>query len=307
MPIALIGIVYAFVVELFALVIFPNLDLSFFDMYLSQHLMVTSFLLTFYLSSAHSARQNLLGYVRSVQGRANDMMLLVATHTRDSDEECRHYAARAADYILAALWATYANLDSTLREDAVVMLRTLLDREELKVVIGGDATNPTLGLRAGVKCLNMLGRHHTCGRQQGLNTASDVLAGQFFDNLLRLRGSLGSMVDAVDDNAGVAFAYQHLLLFNTTCLLTITPLGLASTMGWYSLVGTPLIYITYAGVLVLGRVMTKPYEPGHYEHMQISLRAALREHMAHWNNHAAGSGLVAVDPAAPGPCAVGSV
>ena len=297
----------------------------------------------------------------------------------DTDDECFLYAERASDLVLAAVWAVYGALDSTLKPHAIQALGALLDPDQ-KAVIVGEGAEPILGGKAAVRCLNVLGRLFARGRKAGLLSASDVIEGTFMSQLLGLRGTLAGLVDAVDDNAGVgtprlhtqtwdrwsqrslgcqrpitfrqrlhprltvayALHVQQRSHINTCCCSTPSVFSasrhLASRRRWDGITfsaprwctshvrraqtrasaragseraihgavrarrgacslaidaSPALLTLTVAdgGVLVLGRSMTKPFEPGKFAVMQIHLRAALREHMAHWPNHAAGAGF----------------
>ena len=102
-PLVLFGCAYAAGVE-YLHAERGDVSLEMFTAYYNSHLMLTTFLLSWYLGTCHSARQSVLGKVRSVQGRANDLQLLFASHTRDMGEECSAYCERATNYILAAVW-----------------------------------------------------------------------------------------------------------------------------------------------------------------------------------------------------------
>jgi len=102
--------------------------------------------------------------------------------------------------------------------------------------------------------------------------------------LIKLRAQLGSCFGIVADGGGVHLAYTQLLSINVACLLLLTPWGLYSSMEWFSLLATPMMFMHFFGLLVLARMLQLPFANTH-NGMRIQHRQLLQEHESYWDRY----------------------
>jgi len=258
-----------------------------FTTFYAGHVGVTTFFLVFFVGKCYGVYLEALGYCRGTQGRLQDMFLLTSMHPAAGTTEQVHKFRR---YILAAPWAVYGGLDSTLEDDAKKAIKSLVDADDYErlcqLAPAGKkaAGDRPLGAGPGLMLISLAGKQVFQQNSGSLSGAHLAYMQDVQEQLMKLRAQLGSMFDIVDDTGGIHLGYTQLLSLNVACLLMLTPFGLYTVMGWYILLATPMYFMHFFGLLVLARNLQLPFRNTH-NGMRLQHRVLLQEHENYWDRY----------------------
>jgi hypothetical protein len=167
-------------------------------------------------------------------------------------------------YEFAAVWLSFAALDSDLRPEAAAVVAELIHPEERKLLdeLSQSMGAPTseLGARHALTLLAWAGEAFNRARMNGdIDAAAQY---HFFNVMTMLRGTLATISDLCDDNGMIPWAYQSLIYLATICLLLEMPFFSVQHVDGegVSIVLISQFLMTFAqiGMLELSRALQNP-------------------------------------------------
>jgi hypothetical protein len=180
-----------------------------FDKLWHQLLTLSTFILTFFVSQAYSLWKDVYNCCRVVQGRMNDIWLLLATHAiRDTSTgqytaEARSLLDDASQYLTAfhcLLWSASS------RRFRVLLTNRGLERMVAAGILTGRQKETLQQLDSNLLPVDQ--RHNAClewtlircqrARQEGILTGGTGLEQVLLDRVCALRGSYASLDDLLD-------------------------------------------------------------------------------------------------------------
>ncbi|KAK1743540.1 bestrophin family protein [Skeletonema marinoi] len=226
---------------------------------------ITTFILTFFLSQAYTLWRNMYDTTRKIQGRINDIGLLVAS-TVERDDQGK-YTKRGEDLLddignytrLFHLfcWAKYSKkfqVLSTSRGMSRMLSRGIMSRTEYNTLTSlsssnGGPHNACLTWIL-VKCLTAM-KDNTLPNDHALR---DLL----FRKMCDLRGTFAGIGDQLDGR--IPLAYAHFVQVLVDSFLLIAPFALYSELGIWSIPAVGLLTLFYAGLLDLAKILLDPLD-----------------------------------------------
>ena len=249
-----------------------------------------TFALTFFLGQAYSFWREVYTKTRQVQGRLNDLHLLLATHAkRERTESGSSTYTPAAKQLLSDVgdyarlfhilfWASHA------KQYRILLTKTGLQR----MVDRGIMTKQQLSVLQQLPqpmtqwhnaCLEwMMIRWTQAIDEEGIIDTSNTPVGVvLLERATELRSTYAGIADKLDGR--MPLAYVHLLQFLTDTLLFCAPLALYAEMGAFSVVSVAILTIFYGGFLDLGKVFLDPLNNEGYcrKSMYMDLGVLVRE------------------------------
>lgn len=232
---------------------------------------LTTFLLTFFVGQAYSFWQSVYEIGRSLQGRINDMNLLLATHTSRHKTNGTH--TREAQVFLndvasflrlyhILLWATNARRFRIILTDAGLtrmVERGVMTMEEKNIVeeqAGLSKTERHYVLLEWMiyKCLQ--------ARTKGIIQGGPGLEQVFLDKACQLR-SLSSQV-ANKVNGRMPLAYAHFVQILVDSFLFVAPVAQYAELGIFSVLSMGIFTLFYLGLMDLAKVFLDPLDNEDY-------------------------------------------
>jgi predicted membrane chloride channel (bestrophin family) len=225
---------------------------------------ITTFILTFFLSQAYGVWRSMYTLSRIIQGRMNDIGLLVAT-TAERDEKGQ-YTPRAEALLddvaaysrlfHALAWAKFTRKFEILLTDrgmSRMLSRGIMTRKQYSTLFslkpnGGPHNAPMMWIV--VRCLRAM-KDGTLPDDRSLR---DIL----FSKSLELRGTAASVGDLVDGR--IPLAYAHFVQVLVDAFLVIAPFALYAELGVWSVPAVGLLTLFYSGLLDLSKILLDPLD-----------------------------------------------
>ena len=213
------------------------------------------------------------GNIRKVQGRINDVGLLLATHSQR--DELGHYSEQARDLLDdVARWSRLYHLLfwagqvrpakydegaslSVLRTErglTHLLARRCLTKTEHELLVD-KLTLPETQRHHVV--LGWITRRIACARRDGVLEGGAGMESQMLDRLLLLRAVCASIAD--DASARMPLAYVHLVQILLDALVALAPFALYSRLGIFIVPLCGILTIFYRGFLVLSKSFLDPF------------------------------------------------
>jgi hypothetical protein len=244
----------------------------------------TTFVLTFFLGEAFSLWKRVYTVGRMIQGRLNDISMLLATHAaRDESGRYTPEAQFLLDSVAlnirafhALLWAScsrhYRGLLTPQGLNLMVQ-RGLLTQTQVNTLLKLNISN-TQYHNAVLEWIMIQSQE---ARRDGVLVGGDGLEHIFLEKCCTLRGTYATIGDILDGR--MPLAYVHLVQIAVDTLLFTAPLALYSELGAFSVISVGILTLFYSGLMDLAKVLLDPLdnEDNNGEIVTIDLSVLVRE------------------------------
>ena len=237
-------------------------------------LTMATFTNSFFLSQAYGFWLATKGNVRKVQGRLNDMGMLVATHARrlratgkytPEALELLETIARQVRLYHMLYWASQVR---PARGDKGVSYRVLRTEQGLQNLLKrGALTQREYELLVDNPRLSETGRHHAVlewivARVLDANGSGELRGGvamesRFLEEACKLRAVCASIDD--DAVARMPLSYVHLVQLLVDTLVVLAPFALYPKLGVLTVLLSCILVIFYRGFLQLSKSLLDPF------------------------------------------------
>jgi len=270
--------------------------LAVFDKVWQYQMTLTSIAISFFVGQAYSFWRNMYSLGRKIQGRLNDIHLLLATNaSRDSrgsyTTEARELLEDVGQFsrvFHALLWASMS------RQYRVLLTNRGMSRMVRRGVLTSRQKETLQGLDLPItQRFNAPLEWMMIRWRKGIEDGTLKGGGTEF-NLLSmattLRGTYATIGDEVDGR--MPLAYAHFVQLLTDCFLFLAPLALYPELGAFSVLAVGMLTLFYSGLLDLGKVFLDPLNNEDYceNSIYVDLGVFVRESNAgsvRWKNGAA--------------------
>lgn len=272
---------------------------------------ITTFILTFFLSQAYGLWRGMYTTTRKIQGRINDIGLLVAS-TVERDDQGRY--TKRGEALLDDIgnytrlfhvfcWAKYTKKFEILqsaRGMSRMLSRGIMTRKEYNTLSSlssrnGGPHNACLTWIL-IKCLTAMKEntlpndhalrdmlfHKMCGKlfvycTIGQKKIDNTNLFYSFQNNKDLRGTFAGISDQLDGR--IPLAYAHIVQILVDCFLLIAPFALYSELGIWSIAAVGLLTLFYSGLLDLAKILLDPLDnDGFYDaSVNVDIGVLIRE------------------------------
>lgn len=244
---------------------------------------ITTFILTFYLSQAYSLWREFYSLTRKIQGRMNDLGLLVAAGaSRDRKgmytDEAKKLLEDTSSYMRlfhVLMWASYAKSLNVLLCDTA--LRRMISRGLLS--LKQYETLRSLNAETGYPNACMIWILTRClkGMKDDALENDPVLREQIYIQVLSLRATCASIPDLLA--AVIPLAYAHIVQILVDIFIFLSPFALYSELGIWSTPAVALLTIFYSGLLDLSKVLLDPLDNDDFynESVNMDIPVLIRE------------------------------
>lgn len=205
------------------------------------------------------------GNIRKVQGRLNDLSMLLATHalrneeTGSYTEESRRLLADVARYVRLFHLLYWAGRVRPARGDEVPSICLLAtERGMLRLLNRGCLTGREYDLLTEQLSISETQRHcvvlewitarFVMARKQGLVAGGAGFESLFLDKVLLLRSVFSSIID--DADARMPLAYVHLVQILVDGLVVLAPFALYAKLGIFTVPLSGIITMFFRGFQV---------------------------------------------------------
>jgi hypothetical protein len=235
---------------------------------------MATFVNSFFLSQAYGFWLATKGNTRKVQGRLNDMGMLLATHAQRDGTTGKFTPACVELLTDVARWVRlyhvlfWAGQVRPARGDEGVslsVLRTEIGLEALRE--RGALTAKEHALLVHNPALTETGRFSAVlewivtrfvdAQRGGLLHGSVALEARFLEEACKLRATTASIAD--DAAARMPLAYVHLVQLLVDCLVVLAPFALYPKLGVLTALLSPILVIFYRGFLQLSKSLLDPF------------------------------------------------
>ncbi|CAJ1962687.1 unnamed protein product [Cylindrotheca closterium] len=225
---------------------------------------ITTFILTFFLSQAYSLWRDFYSLTRKIQGRMNDLGLLIAAAAkRDKNGMYTEEGKRLIDDTSAymrlfhiLMWATFSKrLDVLLSDTGLrrMISRGLLSQKEYETLrlLPTEVGYPNA-------CVIWILARCIQAMDDGSLTNDPVLREQIYIKVLELRSTCASIPDLLA--AVIPLAYAHIVQILVDIFISLSPFALYSEVGVWSTPAVALLTIFYSGLLDLSKLLLDPLD-----------------------------------------------
>jgi Bestrophin, RFP-TM, chloride channel len=264
----------------------------------------TTFILTFYVNQAYSFFQETHVTMRTIQGRINDFMLLLATCAKRDMEGSFTAEARAlmedvgssSRLMHAFFWASVARcfkpLTSPMGLERMAQ-RGLMTHKQLSVLQSLDAS-------AGdqwTACLEWMMIRTLQGVQDDVFLSSGALTRELLEQICILRSSCAKVAD--DLGFRMPLAYTHFVQILVDTFVIFSPMALYPGMGVYCILCVGIITLFYTRLMDLAKIFLDPLDNQNFTknsvNMGMDLGVLTRESNAFSTQFAATAALLPFD------------
>ncbi len=215
--------------------------------------------------------------MRKVQGRLNDLGMLLAIHAR-RDAETGKFSAESLELLeTIARWVRlyhmlfWAGQVRPARGDHAVSYSLLRTERGLRGLLErGALTAREFDLLVDEPALSEKARHHAVlewilarfldARRTGLLQGGVGLDARFLEEGCKLRAVCASIAD--DASARMPLSYVHLVQLLVDTLVVLAPFALYPKLGVLTIVLSPLLVVFYRGFLALSKSFLDPFGNG---------------------------------------------
>ena len=271
--------------------------LALFDKAWKYLVTLTTFTMTFFLSEAFVLWKKIYTVGRQIQGRLNDISMLLATHaarnehgmyTPESQLLLDNVAMNIRSFH-ALLWASCSrHYRSLLTPQGLNLMvqRGLLTQTQLNTLMKLNLPNTQLHNAVLEWIVIQTQQAKRNGELVGGNGFEQV----FLEKCCTLRGTYATIGDVVDGR--MPLAYVHLVQLSVDTLLLFAPLALYSELGAFSIISVGILTFFFGGLVDLAKVLLDPLDNEDYCQgtVEIDLSVLIRESndgSRRWKNGAA--------------------
>jgi len=241
-------------------------------------LTMATFTNSFFLSQAYGYWLATKGNVRKVQGRLNDMSMLIATHAQRDSETGKFTPASQELLEKIARWVRlyhmlfWAGQVRPARGDNACSYSMLRTERGLRALLKRQALTPReFNLLVENSALAETARHHAvlewivtrfvCARRTGeLEGSPMALEARFLEEACKLRAVCASITD--DASARMPLSYVHLVQTLVDTLMVLAPFALYPKLGVLTVLLCPILIVFYGGFLQLSKSFLDPFGNG---------------------------------------------
>ena len=234
-----------------------------------HHLTLTTFVATFFLSHGYAFWRQMYVVARTIQGRLNDLGLLLAAHARAGDAAAAAAVAECARLArLSHLFFWAAVVRAAPSDDFPTSLNALLSARGLAALEAAGALAPgersaLLGPAAPPRDAWYLAALGRLAAAVADGVAGDQFRGgagfesEALKAVVELRQNMLSVPDELA--ARMPLAYVQLIQVLVDSLVVLAPLALYSELGSLSVVATGLLTLFFKGLLELSKSFLDPF------------------------------------------------
>jgi len=273
--------------------------LALFDDVWKYLMTLTTFILTFFVGESYILWKSMYAIGRQIQGRLNDISMLLATNARRDDHG--HYTPEARELLESVsiqirafhmlLWASCSRHYASL----------LTEQGALQMVHRGILTRTQVNTLANMElppsqwhniCLEWILMDIQAAIRKGVVMGGPALQLILLEKCCDLRGTYGSIGDVVDGR--MPLAYTHLVQILVDSLLFCAPLALYAEVGAFSVISVGILTLFYSGLLDLAKVFLDPLDNEDYcqDSVKIDLSVLIREVNAASNRWKSGAEIL---------------
>lgn len=226
---------------------------------------LTTFILTFFVQKAYTFWLELYNIGRRIQGRFNDIGLLLATGAkRNPDGTFTHESEKLLDDVAASsrllhalFWSSCARRFSVLgtsRGLERMASRGLMTSQQLRVL-------ESLDLPANQRhnaCLEWMMIRAWQGIDDGTLRSETSFSDRLMDQICQLRASYATIGDKLA--CRMPLSYTHLVQILVDSFIVLTPVALYPDLGAYSIFSVGVLTLFYTGLLDLAKVFLDPLD-----------------------------------------------
>lgn len=258
--------------------------LAIFDKAWKYLVTLTTFTTTFFVSEAYVLWKNVYTVGRQIQGRLNDISLLLATHAvRNAEGRYTPEAQLLLDNVAINIRSFHALLWASCSRH----YRCLLTPQGLNLMVNrGLLTQTQLNTLLKLNIPNT--QYHNAilewimiqvqdAMRDGVLAGGDGLEHVFLEKCCTLRGTYASIGDILDGR--MPLAYVHLVQLSVDTLLFTAPLALYAELGAFSVITVGLLTFYYLGLVNLAYCFLDPIDNENFceETVDIDLSVLIRE------------------------------
>lgn len=225
---------------------------------------VTTFILTFFLSQAWSFWREVYSQGRRIQGRLNDIGLLVSSMAKRQSngkftpeaETLNNDIAKMSRLFHVFSWAKYKKEFSVLTTDrgmSRMLSRGIISRKEYDALANRDQYGGAQN-----SCIQWILVKCRRGMKDGILPDENALRQLLYDKICTLRGTAASVMDSLDGRFPLFYVHFVQLLVDT--FLMISPFALYVEMGIWAVPAVGILTLFYSGMLDAAKMMLDPIE-----------------------------------------------
>ena len=236
-------------------------------------LTLATFVSSFFVSQAYPFWTRAMTSVRTIQGRINDLNMLVTGYAAREASAPQHYTVEAramldgfARHTRLAHILFWASVVRKARGDLYTGSLSLLATEtglqglESRGALAADERVKLLRLPAAARpnlVFTWLISRFEAGRRSGTITGGAGVEDVFLEKACALRATCASVVD--DLAAPMPLAYVHFVQIVTDSVLVLAPFALFPRLGSLSIALSGILGLFYRGLLELSKSFLDPY------------------------------------------------
>lgn len=247
---------------------------------------ITTFILTFFLSQSYDVWRQVYRAGRVIQGRLNDVGLLLATSaTRDEDtggyspeaESTLDDVARASRLFHTFTWAKFVKSFGVLltpRGMSRMLSRGLMTQSEFVALQGASAKSAG----APSVCLEWMVTRSLRGMKKGGGIdGDDALKHVLLGKLCELRGTSAGIGDVLAGR--MPLPYAHFVQILVDVFLVTAPVALYAELGLWSIFSVGVLTLFYSGLLSLAKIFLDPLDNDNFfeESVNCDIGVLIRE------------------------------
>jgi len=244
---------------------------------------LTTFILTFFLDKAYTLWRDMYSLSRKIQGRMNDIGLLLATTAeRDAKGKYTQKADELLDDVALCtrlfhvfMWANYAERFKILltpRGMSRMFSRGVMTRKQYDIL-----SNLRYNEKPHEACMMWMKTRCLKGIREGALSDSSSVSDGLFGTINELRGTQASIGDAVAGR--IPLAYTHFVQILVDTFLALAPFVLYSELGVWSVPAVGILTLFYSGLLDLAKILLDPLNNDKYyqESVNMDIGVLIRE------------------------------
>lgn len=232
-------------------------------------LTLTTFIMTFFLNQSYNLWRQVYNLSRAVQGRTNDIGILMATHAaRDANGEYTPEARKLLDDVAMAVRMFHAfAYASRTRVYRVLHTNRALKRMVEREVMSQEMMDALKRLDVSpdnrvYALLEWIIIQFRVGKEEGTLKGGYGFEDKYLEKALLLRSQYGSFGDVLD--ARIPLAYGHFVQVMVDTLLFCAPFACYVDQGYFTIATVGILSIFFAGLLDLAKVMLDPLDNEDY-------------------------------------------
>lgn len=230
---------------------------------------LTTFVATFFLNSAFNYWRDFYWTARSIQGRFNDVQLIVSSYAaRDRNGAIKEEAKQALDDVARMqrifhqlFWSVAVKRFNSLHSpEGLSYLRSfrLITESEYDSLI--EVTSNGLGVH--YAALLFLTSRIVLAKKRGEIELDTAASQMLLDKITTIRGKMGRIADLFDGR--MPMSYVHFVNMLVSTLIFLSPLALFPILYYWSIPAVGILTLFYKGILTLSLMFLDPVDNDAY-------------------------------------------